>query len=65
MPATELMDLLQFGDLLIDEQRLIQKTVRSFVQDKVEPHIADWFERACLRASSPSICSALACLACT
>jgi len=39
------MDLLRFDDLLDDEQRLIQKTVRSFVQDKVKPHIADWFER--------------------
>ncbi|MGO8728368.1 MAG: acyl-CoA dehydrogenase family protein [Streptosporangiaceae bacterium] len=45
MPATELMDLLRFDDLLDDEQRLIQKTVRSFVQDKVKPHIADWFAR--------------------
>jgi len=45
MPATELMDLLRFDDLLDDEQRLIQKTVRSFVQDKVKPHIADWYER--------------------
>jgi glutaryl-CoA dehydrogenase len=45
MPATELMDLLQFDGLLDDEQRLIQKTVRSFVQDKVKPHIADWYER--------------------
>jgi len=39
------MDLLRFDDLLDDEQRLIQKTVRSFVQDKVKPHIADWFAR--------------------
>jgi glutaryl-CoA dehydrogenase len=39
------MDLLQFDDLLDNEQRLIQKTVRSFVQDKVKPHIADWYER--------------------
>jgi len=39
------MDLLRFDDLLDDEQRLIQKTVRSFVQDKVKPHIADWYER--------------------
>jgi glutaryl-CoA dehydrogenase len=45
MPATELMDLLRFDDLLDDEQRLIQKTVRSFVQDKIKPHIADWYER--------------------
>lgn len=45
MPAKQLMDLLRFDDLLDDEQRLIQDTVRSFVQDKVKPHIADWFEQ--------------------
>jgi glutaryl-CoA dehydrogenase len=45
MPATELMDLLQFDGLLDDEERLIQDTVRSFVQDKVKPHIADWYEQ--------------------
>ena len=45
MPAKQLMDLLRFDDLLDDEQRLIQDTVRSFVQDKVKPHIADWFAR--------------------
>jgi len=45
MPATELMDLLQFDGLLDDEERLIQDTVRSFVQDKVKPYIADWYEQ--------------------
>jgi glutaryl-CoA dehydrogenase len=45
MPATELMDLLQFDGLLDDEERLIQDTVRSFVQDKIKPYIADWYER--------------------
>ena len=45
MPATELMDLLQFDRLLDDEERLIQDTVRSFVQDKVKPYIADWYEQ--------------------
>jgi glutaryl-CoA dehydrogenase len=45
MPAKQLMDLLRFDDLLDDEQRLIQDTVRSFVQDKVKPRIADWFEQ--------------------
>ena len=45
MPAKQLMDLLRFDDLLDAEQRLIQDTFRSFVQDKVKPHIADWFAR--------------------
>jgi glutaryl-CoA dehydrogenase len=45
MPATELMDLLQFDGLLDEEERLIQDTVRSFVQDKVKPYIADWYEQ--------------------
>ncbi len=45
MPATDLIDLLAFDDLLSDEERLIQKTVRSFVQDNVKPHIAEWFEQ--------------------
>jgi glutaryl-CoA dehydrogenase len=45
MPAKQLMDLLRFDDLLDDEQRLIKETVRSFVQDKVKPHIAYWFEQ--------------------
>jgi glutaryl-CoA dehydrogenase len=43
-PATELIELLRFDDLLNDEERLIQKTVRSFVSDKVKPRIAEWFE---------------------
>ena len=43
-PATELIELLGFDDLLGDEEQLIQKTVRSFVTDKVKPRIAQWFE---------------------
>jgi glutaryl-CoA dehydrogenase len=43
-PATELMDLLGFEHLLSDEEKLIQETVRSFVAEKVKPHIAQWFE---------------------
>ncbi len=53
MPVTALMDLLQFDGLLDDEERLIQGTVRSFVQDKVRPYIADWYERGGLRARLP------------
>ncbi|WP_329566269.1 acyl-CoA dehydrogenase family protein [Kitasatospora sp. NBC_01266] len=39
------IDLLAVGDLLTDEERLIQDTVRRFTDDLVRPNIADWFER--------------------
>jgi glutaryl-CoA dehydrogenase len=45
MATTALMSLIRIDDLLDDEQRLIQETVRSFVADKVQPYIADWFEQ--------------------
>ena len=45
MPVTELMDLLQFSGLLDDEERLIQDTVRAYVQEKVKPYIAEWYEQ--------------------
>jgi glutaryl-CoA dehydrogenase len=41
---TGLIELLQFDDLLSDEEILIQRTVRAFVTDKVKPRIAAWFE---------------------
>jgi glutaryl-CoA dehydrogenase len=43
MPA-DVTSLLNFDALLDEEERLIQKTARSFVNDKVKPHIAGWFE---------------------
>jgi glutaryl-CoA dehydrogenase len=43
MPA-DVTSLLDFDSLLDEDERLIQKTVRSFVNDKVKPHIATWFE---------------------
>lgn len=42
--ATELIELLEFNDLLSVEEQLIQQTVRSFVTEKVKPRIAEWFE---------------------
>jgi glutaryl-CoA dehydrogenase len=45
MPATDVTELLGVEHLLSEEERLIQKTVRSFVTDKFRPHIADWFEQ--------------------
>jgi glutaryl-CoA dehydrogenase len=42
--STDVTDLLDFASLLSEEERLIQATVRSFVTDKVQPHISAWFE---------------------
>ncbi|MGN6334184.1 MAG: acyl-CoA dehydrogenase family protein [Motilibacteraceae bacterium] len=36
--------------LLDDEERAIRDTVRRFVDDKVKPHIAEWFESATIPA---------------
>jgi len=44
MPA-DVTSLLDFDSLLDEEERLIQETVRTFVSDKVRPHISDWFEQ--------------------
>ncbi|MER7765355.1 acyl-CoA dehydrogenase family protein [Kitasatospora sp. NPDC096140] len=38
-------DLLAVGDLLTDEERLIRDTVRRFTEERIRPHIGDWFER--------------------
>ncbi|MCW2885764.1 MAG: glutaryl-CoA dehydrogenase [Streptosporangiaceae bacterium] len=38
------MDVLRIDDELTDEERMIRDTVRAFVADKVDPHVADWFE---------------------
>ena len=45
MPATALNPLLDVESLLAEEEQLIAKTVRSFVTDRVRPHIAEWFEQ--------------------
>ncbi|MEU8107085.1 acyl-CoA dehydrogenase family protein [Nonomuraea muscovyensis] len=37
-------DLLRVDDRLSGDQRLIRDTVASFVDDRVLPHVADWFE---------------------
>ena len=42
------VDLIDIDSLLDDEERLIQSTVRAFVNDKILPEIDDWFERAVL-----------------
>jgi len=40
------MDLFAIDSLLDDEERAIQDTVRRYCDDKIRPHIAEWFEQA-------------------
>jgi glutaryl-CoA dehydrogenase len=38
------MDLLRIDDQFTDEERLVRDTARRYAAEKVEPHVADWFE---------------------
>ena len=49
MPQSPL-SLLDIDDLLTEEQLLIRDTVRRYVDDRIRPEIADWFERGTLPA---------------
>src|SRR4051812_43446121 len=39
-----LMDLLRIDDRFTDEERLVRDTARRFAAERIEPHVADWFE---------------------
>jgi glutaryl-CoA dehydrogenase len=39
------LELLDIDHLLSDEERDIQSAVRAFVDERVRPHIAEWYER--------------------
>jgi glutaryl-CoA dehydrogenase len=41
-------DLLRVDDKLTEEERLVRDTVRAFANDRIMPHIADWFEAGTL-----------------
>jgi glutaryl-CoA dehydrogenase len=43
--AMDPMDLAGIDDLLSDEEKAVRSTVRTFLDKRVEPHVADWFER--------------------
>ena len=43
--ALDPMDLAGIDDLLTDEEKAIRGTVRAFLDQRVEPYVADWFER--------------------
>ncbi|MFJ8041817.1 acyl-CoA dehydrogenase family protein [Kitasatospora sp. NPDC096147] len=38
-------DLLAVGDLLTDEERLIRDTVRKFADDRIRPHVGQWYDQ--------------------
>jgi glutaryl-CoA dehydrogenase len=42
--ASPAADLLRIDDQLTPDERLVRDTVREFTADRIEPHIADWFE---------------------
>lgn len=42
--ALDPVDPLNLEALLTDEERAVRDTVRQYLDDKVEPHIAEWFE---------------------
>jgi glutaryl-CoA dehydrogenase len=43
-------DLFAIDSLLSDEERAVRDTVRAFCDDRIRPHIADWFENASIPA---------------
>ena len=48
--ALSRLDLLDLDDELSDEDRLLRDTVRKFANDRLRPHIRDWFEDGTLPA---------------
>ncbi len=44
--AIRAKDFLDFDHLLDDEERMIRDTVRAFVEERVNPNVAEWFEDA-------------------
>ncbi|MEU6769054.1 acyl-CoA dehydrogenase family protein [Streptomyces sp. NPDC046853] len=43
-PALDAVDPLNLEALFTDEERAVRDTVRQYLDARVEPHIADWFE---------------------
>ena len=43
-PAFDRLDPLSIDDLLSTEEIAVRDTVRTMLSDKVQPHVADWFE---------------------
>ena len=50
--ATSATDFLAIDSLLSDEQLLLRDTVRRWVDERVLPHVGDWFERGTFPAET-------------
>jgi glutaryl-CoA dehydrogenase len=48
--TTHPLDLFDLGDLVGEEERAIQQTVRELVEQQVRPHLAQWYDEASLPA---------------
>jgi len=46
METTQSGGLLELDSLLTDEEIKLRERIRGFVQDRIKPHIKDWYERA-------------------
>jgi glutaryl-CoA dehydrogenase len=53
--STSPLGLFAVDSLLSDEERAVRDTVRAFCDDRVRPHVADWFETASIPARELSI----------
>ena len=47
-PTPDPVDFIDVAGLLSDEERLVRDTVRAYVQARVLPNVADWFEEGIL-----------------
>ena len=50
MTGTHPLDLFDLDDLVGDEERAIQQTVREVMDAQVRPHVAQWYDEATLPA---------------
>ena len=50
MTGTHPLDLFDLDDLVGDEERAIQQTVREVMDKQVRPHVAQWYDEASLPA---------------
>ncbi len=50
MPAQSPLDLISFDRLLSEEERSIRDVVKVFVDDRIKPNIADWFDEGVIPA---------------